>query len=232
MSKKVVFFDMEGTLLQKVYHLDNGKVAPSAWTLIAEYLGPDCLEEEERTKDKWLNCEYSGYVEWMEDTIRIHQKYGLRKEVFFNMVNSSKLMNGAQGLVSHLRNAGYITALISGGFKALADKVQVSLKIDHALSGCEYFFDDQGKIEHYNLLPSDEEGKVDFMNLIIKEHSASSDNCIFIGDGKNDCSLAKAVGFSIAFNAQDELKKVTDISINQDQGKEDLEEIIKLLSKL
>ena len=54
MYPKIVFMDLEGTLLQKAIHLDDGRVAPSAWTLLAERLGPDALREEEATKDRWL----------------------------------------------------------------------------------------------------------------------------------------------------------------------------------
>jgi phosphoserine phosphatase len=83
MYPKLIFMDLEGTLLQKTIHLDNGKVAPSAWTLLAERLGADALREEEATKDRWLRGDYRSYVEWMQDTIRVHQQYGLTREIFF-----------------------------------------------------------------------------------------------------------------------------------------------------
>lgn len=217
----LVFMDLEGTLLRKEYRLDKGKVAPSAWTVLAERLGQDCLHEEEKTWDKWSNGEYAGYVEWMRDTIRIHQKYGLTRSIFLDLVNSAQLMPGAERAVAEFRGRGGVTAIISGGFKALTDRVQRHLRIDHALSGCEYFFSDETEqIEHFNLLPSDEEGKVDFMRLIAKEHGIKTRRCVFVGDGKNDIHLARAVGFSIAFNAQDELKRVASIVIDQPQGEE------------
>src|SRR5260221_9361253 len=154
---RLMFFDLEGTLLNKSYHLDNGKVAPSAWTLLAESMGKECLAEEEDTKDRWLRGEYAGYVEWMRDTIRIHKKYGLTRKTFEQVMASVELMPGVEEAFETFRNAGVVTAIISGGFKALADRAQRDLKIDHALSACEYFFDAAtGTIEHFNLLPSDD----------------------------------------------------------------------------
>lgn len=50
MHPKIIFLDMEGTLLKKEYRLDDGLVAPSAWTLLAERLGRDCLRDEQDTK--------------------------------------------------------------------------------------------------------------------------------------------------------------------------------------
>ena len=67
---------------------------------------------------------------------------------------------------------------------------------------------------------SDEAGKVDLMRLIAKEHGIKDEHCVFIGDGKNDVHLAQAVGFSIAFNAQVELKRVSTIVIDQPKGQE------------
>ncbi len=218
--------DLEGTLLQKEYRLDNGKVAPSAWTLLADQIGKECLKEEEETKDKWARGEYAGYVEWMRDTIRIHKKYCLSRSIFNRVMKSVELMPGAKKAVAEFKDNGAITAIISGGFKTLADRVQRELKIDHALSGCEYFFnEDTEEIEHFNLLPSDEEGKVDFMKLIAKEHGVNADDCVFVGDGKNDVHLAQAVGFSIAFNAQSELRKVASKCIDQSPGEEDFYQV-------
>jgi hypothetical protein len=47
---KICFFDMEGTLLEKNLSLDNGKVAPSAWTVLAKEISEACYIEEEKQK--------------------------------------------------------------------------------------------------------------------------------------------------------------------------------------
>lgn len=219
---KIIFMDLEGTLLKKAIHLDNGKVAPSAWTLLAERLGPDALRQEEETKDRWLRNGYKSYVEWMQDTIRIHKEHSLTFTLFHEVMNSVEEMLGIREAVSMFRDWGAVTAIISGGFKALADRIQQSLKIDHALSGCEYFFDPEtGLLEHWNLLPTDYEGKVDFMRLIMKEHRVRAKECVFVGDAQNDVWMAKEVGLSIAFNAHLDLQAVCTYVINQPPGRED-----------
>jgi len=167
---KIWFFDMEGTILKKEHALDNGKVAPSAWTVLAKELGEECYREEEETKDKWLKGMYRGYLDWMRDTVLIHKKYGLTKEILDKIIDKSDYHIGAHRLFKKLHEHGIITALVTGGFKALADKVQRELKIHHAFSGCEYFFDNDGKLEFFNLLPSDNDGKVSFMRQIAREH--------------------------------------------------------------
>lgn len=221
---------MEGTLFKKAIKSKNiGNVAPSAWGLIAKHLGEKAFEEEEWTKEKWTNGEYSGYVEWMEDSLKIHKKYGLNKKFFEKIMSSIKYHKGVKETFKILNKKGYKLALISGGFKAQADRAIVDLKINHAFAACEYLWDKKGNIAHWNLLPCDYEGKLDFMHLIMKEHGIKKSETAFVGDGINDVPFAKAVGLSIAFNGHPELQKITTHKVNQKDGKEDFRAILKFL---
>lgn len=223
----ICFFDMEGTLLEKNISLDNGKVAPSAWTALAKEISEECFIEEEVTKDMWLDKKYFSYTEWMKDTVRIHIKFGMNKQHLDKIINAARMHNGAIELFDFLRDSNVVTALISGGFKQLADLTQRTLKIDHAYSACEYFFDNEGNVEHFNLLPTDEIGKLVFMTHLADEYGVNLQDCIFVGDGKNDVHLAKKVGTSIAFNAQKELIDASTFSVKQNTP--DLASIIPII---
>ncbi len=222
---KLCFFDMEGTLLTKNHELDNGKVAPSAWTALAKAISEECYLEEEASKDKWLNKEYNSYTEWMFDSIVIQKKHGLTKDIFNHVIKSATITDGAATLVNYFHANNVITVIISGGFKQLADKVQRKLKIRHSYSACEYFFNLDGSLDHFNLMPTDEIGKLVFMKHLAEEYKIPMSDCLFIGDGKNDVHLAQEVGFSIAFNAQEELNAVATLKIDQKKGSEDLSKI-------
>lgn len=226
---KLIFFDMEGTIFKKTIKFAKGNTAPSAWTSISRHLGEEAGKEEDKGKDKWNNRKFKGYVEWMENTIKIHKKYGLTKNFFYNVMDSIEYHDGIKETFKELNKKGYITSLISGGFKAQADRAQKDLKIKHSFTACEYFWDENGKILHWNLLPCDYEGKVDFMKLIMKEHGLSPEECAFVGDGKNDVFLAKEVGTSISFNGAEELQRISTHSINQEEGKEDFQAILEYL---
>ncbi len=232
MRPAIVFLDLEGTLLRKAVHLDNLKVAPSAWTVLAEALGPDALAEEERSKDRWLDGGYANYLEWMTDSIRIFRKHGLTQAIFDRVVDSVQIVDGAPEAIETFRKWGAKTALISGGFKALADKVQLATKIDHAFSSCELFFEPKTlELVHWNLLPADYHGKADFMRLLMREYAVDPRNCAFVGDGKNDVPLASQVGVSIAFNAQRELSEVCTYVVDQPNGRPDFSEVISLIDQ-
>lgn len=227
---KFIFFDMEGTLFKKTVKVKHAKLAPGAWPLIAQHLGEKAMREEEATKQKWIEGKFAGYVEWMRETIKIHQKYGLTKEYFEKVMSKIEYHDGVKEVFAELRKRNIQTGLVSGGFKAQADRASKYLKIDHAFAACEYYWGKDGKISHFNLLPCDYEGKTDFMKLIMKEHGLKKEEGVFVGDGANDIHLAQAVGTSIAFNASPSLQKVCTHVINQEEGKEDFRAVLKYLN--
>lgn len=231
MDKKIKLFfcDMEGTIFKKAVSPRRTSVPPSAWFLIAEELGPRALEEERRTQRKWNNGEYANYLQWMEDTIRIHKKYGLTKKVFQDAIDKIELMNGVKEVFKILNRAKIPTCLISGGFKYQADKAACELKIRHAFSGCEYFWDKKGHLDHWILSPSDVEGKVALMKLMIEEYKYGREECAFVGDGDNDVYLAREVGISIAFNGSARLSKCATYSIVQKPTEENFLAILDYL---
>lgn len=226
----LIFFDMEGTIFKKAVPTGKTKVPPSAWYVIAERLGPEALKEEKLTHEKWLKGKYSSYIEWMQDTILIHKKYRLSKNLFCEILDNIEYMPGVKDAFSKINKTNAITCLISGGFKYQADRAVRELKIKHSFVACEYFWDRNGLLEHCNLLPSDEKGKLNFMRLLIDEYAFNENECAFIGDADNDIQLAKNVGISIAFNASKGLREHATYSIEQDLGKEDFSAILQYLN--
>ncbi len=225
---KLVFFDMEGPIFDPEVVEETGNVAASVWSLMARHLKPKAQAEEEATKVKWNKGLYKNYFEWCEDTLFIYKKYGFDADFFYKVINKIKYIPGAKATIAELRRRGYVIAMITGGFKNLADRAIFDLGIHHVYAAAELFFHAKTKkLVSWNLLPSDYHRKVDFMKTMMKEHGLSPKECAFIGDGVNDIPLAKQVGLSIAFNGRKELQKVATYSINQ--KKKDLRAVLKYL---
>jgi len=215
---KLIFFDMEGQIFDPGFKVEKGTTAPSIWTTLSQKLGPEVQAKEEKTKQKWDSKEYKNYLDWCEDTISIYQEHGLTEQTFNDVINNVPFVTGIKETVEELRKKGYSIAIISGGFKNLANRAIQELGIHHVFAAAELFFDPKTKtLSSWNLLPCDYEGKVDFMKLMMKEHGFTKEQCAFIGDGYNDIHLAKECGFSIAFNGRKELQEVADVAINQEE---------------
>jgi len=226
---KILFCDMEGTLFSKKIKLPSGGISKTIWTAIAERLGPSALNEENRTIKRWEKREYTGYLEWMQDTIWIHMKYGLTKEMFDSLIEDIAYYRGVRESFSYLRQSGVKTALLTGGFKQIADKVQTDLGIDHAIASCQYFWDRDGNLSGWNLIPCYGVGKALFLRSIMQDYSLKGIQCAFIGDSEDDIYSAQEVGLSIAFNGSEMLQKQCTYAINQPEGGEDFWEILTLL---
>ena len=225
---KMVFFDMEGVIFESgVIETRNG-LAPSLWAVIPNVLGKKAIQAEDKGKEMWLAGEFKNYFEWAEYAFKNYKKHGLTLKKFYGVIDKVSFMTGAKETFRKLHKKGYKTVIISGGFKNLANRAIRELGVEHVFAACEFFFDDKsGKLVNWNMLPSDYEGKVDFMRLMMREYKMKPSECAFIGDASNDIPIAKEVGLSIAFNAQKELQEVCTYSVNQ--KKKDLRAILKYL---
>ena len=227
---KLVFFDMEGVIFDTGVKEFGKNTAASLWTILVKALGPAAVEDDQRGKDIWNDGKFKNYMEWVEYAARAHQKHGLNMDLFYQVIHSVPYMKGALEVFEELRKRGIKTVIISGGFKNQANRAIRDLKIDHVFAACEYFFDENsGLLSHWNIIPCDYEGKVDFMGLMMREYKLKPEECAFVGDGVNDKFLAKEVGLSIAFNGRKELQDVCTHSINQPEDQKDLREILKFL---
>ena len=223
---KLVFFDMEGVIFESGITETRAAVAASVWSVIAKELGKECMKAEDEGKIMWAEGKFANYIEWMEYTINLHKTHGLTMDKFYEIINKVKYIKGVNEVFRELKKKGYKTAVISGGFKNLANRAIRDLDLDHVFVACEYFFDDNNeKLVSWNLLPADYEGKVDFMKLMMREYKLKPEECAFVGDSVNDIPLAKEVGMTIAFNGRKELQEIATHSINQKE--KDLRGIVK-----
>ncbi len=173
----------------------------SAWTLLCDLLGPYASKENKENWDKWSDRGYPGYSEWVIDTIKIHKKYGLTKGIFDAVVNeSAEYFPGVAETFQALKSQGITIALVSGGLKAMSDRVAMEYKLEHCFTSAEYFWNSDDTIRHWNCQPSDFIHKKRLVKLLLHDLGISKEQAVFIGDGGNDRDVAQYVGFSIGFN--------------------------------
>jgi len=220
MTIKLFFFDMEGTIFAEK-HASSGSANDSMWHRIACALGDKAVAQDAAMYSKWDRGEYGSYMEWIAETMKMYQQEGLTRDTFANLIHSIKYNEGVHEVVEELHKKDIKIAIISGGFMAHAGRAQQELKIEHAFAAVKIFWSEQGTVEHWNILPANEKGKVDFVELLRKEYGFSKEECAFVGDGKNDVHIAAHVGLSFAYKAHPALQKVATHSI------EDFRDILK-----
>jgi len=210
---KLLVLDVEGTLYRTSIRLPGTSIDSTIWQAIANELGPQAIAEEVQTHQKWHRGEYRSYLDWMKDTIHIHQRYGLTASLFKKLIDGAEYNDDVPGTLARIDRSRYEILLISGGFRELAARAQIDFSIRHAFAACEYIFDRQEQLIGYNLLPCDFQGKIDFIQLMIREYGLSNADWVFVGDGVNDVPIARIAPTSIAYAAHKDLKAVASHSI-------------------
>jgi phosphoserine phosphatase len=199
---RLLFLDMEGTLFAKQrvrLHEGEERVHHSLWSRIAHELGPEVLEEDRQTVEKWESGGYRSYTDWCDQSLRLHQRHGITRDFFESVAASIPYNPGVQETLTALHDRGLMTAIVSGGFMAQARRAQRELKLTHAFAAADLFWDDRGHLVHWNIFPCDYAGKVDLVRLLIRDHRLELEECAFVGDGKNQAhpELQRAATHSI-----------------------------------
>jgi phosphoserine phosphatase len=205
---KLLVLDIEGTLFETEVHLPGTSITSTIWQAIAQALGADAVAAEVETHRRWERQEYKSYLDWMKDTIDIHKRCGLSASLFHQLVTNAKYNPGVVEILPRIDRTRYEPVLVSGGFRELAARAQRDLDIQHAFAACEYLFGEDGRLEAYNLLPCDFQGKIDFINLMLREYGLSSSDWVFVGDGANDVPIAEQAPLSIGYRPHPALKRV------------------------
>jgi len=231
MSEKLFVCDMDGTLIKEKVANSNGEILPSRWDLIMDYLGDDACRREEEAKQKWYDGEYKDHpVDFLKKVIKIFCDEGLEKDYFEKVIGSYKYFPGVRKAFSELHKYEYKTALISGGFMALAEMVSEELGIEYTRAACKLEWDPQGNLVGWNLFREDYGSKIGSLKEIIGECDAEVSDCVYVGNGNNDVSVAKYVvdngGIAIAFNGTPRLREVCTYSVNDGNFCEVLEYIL------
>lgn len=220
MKPAIIFLDLEGTLIRVPVYESDYDVPVSMWTVLAKMLGEECYKAEEESKHRWLESSNQQYLEWMNDSVKTFISYGLNQKIFVDLLEMIEIIPGVIDFCTRMGEVGAKICIVTGAIKNVAEIIQIKTQAHHLFAGCELYFDADGYVQHWNLLPSDYRGKADFMRLMINEYGVSPEECVFIGDGNNDMHLAKEVGLSIAYNAHHDLKKIATYIVDQKSGEE------------
>jgi phosphoserine phosphatase len=197
--KRLAVFDMDSTLIQQEV-IDE----------IARKLGVE--DQVAAITTRAMNGELDFTASLRE---RVALLRGTPTSIFEELKQVITLSPGAADLVKALKQLGYTTAVLSGGFKPLTPWLAEKLNLDYAHANTLVLSDDGqylkgevcGEIVHA-------EKKRDLVIEIAKTHNIPLDQVMVVGDGANDLPMMKVAGLGIAFNAKPRVQEVAPVSLN------------------
>ncbi len=208
-SKRLVVFDLDSTLIQCEV-IDE----------FARELG--VYGEVAEITERAMN----GKIDFDESLrLRVSKLKGLTHAQIENVYQRIQLTPGAEDLVRTLSQLGYRTAIISGGFLTIAEKLRDRLGI-HSVYANKLEFDAHGAATGHVLPPIvNAQKKAALLEELARSEKVDLEQVIAIGDGANDLLMLERAGLGIAFNAKPMVREKAGTAINR----KNLEAILHLL---
>jgi len=164
-----------------------------------------------------------GKIDWVEGLKeRVNLLNGIDYDICVQVANSLPIMTGAKEACRALKDAGWKLMAVSGGFTIITDRLKKELCLDVVYSN-ELVFND-GKLD--GVIVSVDADKAKAAMIKIREWDEKKENIITVVDGANDVKLFDITGFGIAFRAQDLVKDLATVTLDE----KDLSKIVGLIN--
>ena len=190
----------------------------------AEYL-PILAEKVDKEKEIWEITKkgIEGKIDWVDGLKeRVQLLNGIDYDTCIQVANSLQIMIGAKEACSALKAAGWKLMAVSGGFTIITDRLKKELGLDFVYSNELVFKDD--KLD--DVIVSVDADKAKSAMIKIREWDEKKENIIAVVDGANDVKLFDITGFGIAFRAQDLVKDLATVTLDE----KDLSKIVGLIN--
>jgi len=203
----LAIFDVEGVLLD------------------AEFL-PILAEKINKQDEIWAITRQGieGKINWEEGLKRrIELLRGIDYQTCKEVADSLKIMIGAKEACRALKAAGWKIMAISGGFTIMTDRLKDELELDYVFSNKLIFKD--GKLDGVTIDVDSDKAKSAIIK--INEWKEEKKNIVVTVDGANDIKLFNICGLGVAFRAQDMVKELATVTLEE----KDLSKLIDLINK-
>ena len=203
----LVIFDVEGVLFDAEY-----------LPILAEKLGKE--DEIWEITKKGIQ----GAINWEEGLrTRVDALRGLDYETCQRTADALPIMTGAKEACRALKAAGWKIMAVSGGFTIMTDRLKEELGLDHVYSN-ELIFTD-GKLDGVRINVDSDKARSAIVK--IKEWGQKKEETVVVVDGANDLKLFEICGLGIAFRAQDMVKDLADVILDE----KDLSKILGIINR-
>ncbi len=196
-NRRLICFDMDSTLI-KTEVIDE----------LADRAG---VGEEVRAITE---SAMRGEIDFQESfTQRVSLLKGLDATVLQDIAENLPIMEGADKLMSILKQCGFKIAILSGGFSYFGDVLKKRFGVDYVYANELEIVD--GKLTgHYLGDVVDGKRKAELLRLIAQVEHIDLQQTIAVGDGANDLPMINLAGLGIAFHAKPKVKESAGQSIS------------------
>lgn len=197
-NRRLVAFDMDSTLIQ-VEVIDELARLHGVYEQVAAI----------------TRRAMAGELDFQESfRARVALLKGMPRDALLEVADSVPLSEGAERLIGALQHFGYKTALLSGGFQSVGDRLAKRLGIDYVHANSLEFANGVATGEVKGDIV-DAAAKARILRELCAAESISTEQAIALGDGANDLPMLAAAGLGIAFHAKPVVRSSAGHAISQ-----------------
>jgi len=225
---KVVAFDLDGTLLR-------GADFVFSWERVWSELKVAKSVQKELRNEYKLKAEgavtpdarIAAYRKWCEAAVAHFRRRGLTRKRLTDIAGTLRLTANCREALGKLRQAGIVTAIISGGINTFLEDCFPDFRdyIDFVFLNTLQF-DANGVVEDVEATAFDFEGKAEALKLICDRTQCTSAETAFIGDRFNDEAIMLHANLKIAYPPGD---KIVGDTVDHSISEDDLTKILPLI---
>lgn len=187
---KAVILDVDGTLTTQ-----------NSWTALTKDLGGSTDEHLQIFED--LLEEKATYEDSKEKLLRVWQATGnTNKKTFREIFERWPLREEAREATDFLKSRNLITCIITGSMDLYAEVIAKKLDIPFYYANTELVWDKEGKLIDYHYYRDQAGKKLEQFQQFCKEQNLRPEECVVVGDDKNDIELFK-IAKGIALKSPD-----------------------------
>jgi phosphoserine phosphatase len=181
-GKKVIVFDLDGTLIEQEVIEELAKAAG---------VGEEVKKITKLAMDGKLN-----FLEALRSRVKLLE--GLPVEVLDQIKSSIKINPGVKELIAKLKELGFVIGIVTGSFDFAAEHVG-------RMIGADYVFSNRlivkggrltGEVDGEMVGP---EAKLKAIKTIATKVGVGLEACVAVGDGANDLFMIENVGLGIGY---------------------------------
>lgn len=200
----LIAFDVDGTLVDDTVFV---------WKTLHDYFGSDSLAVD-KAFEMYMGGSLS-YRQWFEHDIKLFREAGANRASILDAIRNMRLFKGALETLETLGRTGARLVIISGSLDLVIEKLDLA-RYFHEIHLNHLEFGEDGELVGGVATPYDVWDKATGLREIAARHGIPIASTAFIGDNFNDIAVAKAAGFSIAFNCKsDELAEAANVVVEE-----------------
>lgn len=193
-QNNVIVFDLDGTL-----------IPGNSWYDFNLYFGMS--EIEDKVLLDWYSRGIITYDQWDDVIVKVLTERGLctqaRVAAFLKTIT---IRPETIGMIQACKARGYITGIISGTMKQIAESVRERIGADFSYTTSEIIFDETGKFLTIRNDKDEGPAKLRLFERVCSQYGVDPAETICVGDSRNDLEMFQRSNKAVLIGGYEKLK--------------------------